>query len=121
MPRMVYLLGVGILLVSVAFLLTDAMVPRPSAGVSEAAVRRVKAGMTLKEVEAILGGPGRPLPIMEGSNRPITAYRWDGANGVAVVIFDLTTDPPEEVARSAIFEQVPEPGPLPRLRAWLGR
>jgi hypothetical protein len=57
MSGRVYLLGVGLALVGLAFAVTDwALSLRP--GVTEANVRRLREGMTLAEVEAILGGPG---------------------------------------------------------------
>ena len=55
MSRLVYLLGVGIALVAGAFLLTDALLWRP--GATEANARRIREGMTLGEVEAIMGRP----------------------------------------------------------------
>ncbi len=54
MSRFIYLLGLGLALIGLAFAVTDwAMGPCP--GVTEASVRRIKPGMTLLEVEAILG------------------------------------------------------------------
>src|SRR5262245_55803841 len=56
MPRLVYLSGVGLLLLAGAFLLTDrALSLWP--GVTEANVRRVRPGMTSHQVEALLGRP----------------------------------------------------------------
>jgi hypothetical protein len=51
--RGVYLLGVGLALVALAFALTDALLWRP--GVTEANVRRIRPGMKRTEVEAVLG------------------------------------------------------------------
>ena len=45
MPRGVYLLGVGLALVALAFVLTDALLWRP--GITEAHVRLIREGMTL--------------------------------------------------------------------------
>ena len=60
MSRRVYLLGVGLALVALALAFTDwALSLRP--GVTEVNVRRVKPGMTLAEVEAVLGPP-HPTP-----------------------------------------------------------
>src|SRR5262245_51808512 len=80
MPRLVYLTGVGIGLAAVAFALTYALLGPPPA-VTEANVRRIKPGMTLAEVEAILGGLGR-----EGTG-PARMRMWPGAGGYAFVYF----------------------------------
>ena len=51
MSRQVYLLGVGMLLVAGALLLTDwAVRPPPAPGVTEANVRRIREGMTLEQL-----------------------------------------------------------------------
>jgi hypothetical protein len=57
MPRTVFLLGVALFLVALAFLATDASLWRP--GVTEANMRRIRPGMTVTQAEAILGGPAR--------------------------------------------------------------
>jgi hypothetical protein len=55
MNRRVYLLGVGLALVALALAFTDwALSLRP--GITEANVRRIRVGMTLGEVGALLGG-----------------------------------------------------------------
>ncbi len=53
MPRTVFLLGVALFLMALAFLATDALLWRP--GVTEANARRIRPGMTLAQAEAILG------------------------------------------------------------------
>ena len=55
MSRRVYLLGVGLALVALAFVLTDRLLWQP--GLTEVNVKRLRPGMTLAEVEALLGGP----------------------------------------------------------------
>src|SRR5262245_54574584 len=57
MPRIVYLLGVGIGLVVIAFALTCRLLGA-APGVPEANARLLRVGMPLQEVEALLGGPG---------------------------------------------------------------
>src|SRR5262245_28274950 len=58
MNRQVYLLGVGLSLVALAFVATDAALgPRP--GVTKANFERIRVGMTLEEVQAVLG-PASP-------------------------------------------------------------
>jgi hypothetical protein len=54
MPRFIYLLGLGLALIGLALAVTDWVIG-PAPGVSEANVRRIKPGMTVKDVEAILG------------------------------------------------------------------
>jgi hypothetical protein len=57
MPRRVYLLGVGLVLVALALAFTDwALSLRP--GATEANLKRIQPGMTLEQAEAFLGGPG---------------------------------------------------------------
>ena len=59
MPRLVYLSGLALLLLTGAFLLThDLLGPWP--GVTEANARRIQEGMTNQQVEAILRGPPDP-------------------------------------------------------------
>ena len=55
MSRRVYLLGLGLALVALAFVVTDALLWEP--GVTEANVKRIRPGMTLEQVERLLGGP----------------------------------------------------------------
>src|SRR5262245_26558165 len=57
MPRLVYLLGVGLLLVGGALALTDVLLTPP--GVTWENVRRIRTGMTEGRVERLLGGPPR--------------------------------------------------------------
>jgi hypothetical protein len=59
LQRWVFLLGVGIMLVAGAFLLTDQLLCQP--GVTEANVRRIRQGMAVREVEVLLGGPGQDI------------------------------------------------------------
>src|SRR5262249_19238177 len=55
MPRLAYFTGLALLLVAGAFLLTDALLWEP--GVTARNARLVKPGMTLAQVERVLGGP----------------------------------------------------------------
>ena len=80
MPRGVFLLGVGLLLVAGAFLVTCAALG-PAPGVTEANVRRIRQGMALAEVESILGGRGK-IPVGYGAP---TLRMWEGDAGVALV------------------------------------
>jgi hypothetical protein len=128
MSRQTYLLGVGMLLVTGALVGTDALLWEP--GVTAANVRRIRPGMTAREVEAILGKPAvweYRDALWEGSVQPLeerhqplgrAAVCWcwlPAADGETVVSFDETgrVDGVKQCLRS-------QPSPLDRLRAWLG-
>jgi hypothetical protein len=126
MSRRVYLLGLGLSLVALAFALTDALLWRP--GATEANVRRIRPGMTLREAEAILGGPAdwdhdikRFDPTIREEYRPEERWikGWNGQQGSAAVYLDEA----DRVTR-AWWDENPDaelpPSPLARLRAWLG-
>jgi hypothetical protein len=128
MSGRVYLLGLGLALVAGAFVLTDALLWRP--GVTEASVRRVQPGMTLKEVEAMLGGPGSLKPR---SSRWIwrrkwireTSFEWAGPAGVVEVTFLRDQWFEGDVRLGSLVDEVTfarrtGANPLGRLRAWLG-
>jgi hypothetical protein len=96
MSRWVFLLGVGVMLVALAFVVTyRALGPKP--GVTEANVRRLKPGMTVREVETILGAKARVLAragdccknalAPDPSPSPWVALSW-GEDGMALVYFD---------------------------------
>jgi hypothetical protein len=90
MSGRVYLLGVGLALVALAFILTDVLIWRP--GVTEANIRRIRAGMTLREVEAMFGGPAQEEYDLAGEQgfRPCERWGklWGGEPGWAAVIFN---------------------------------
>jgi hypothetical protein len=114
MSRQVYLLGFGVTLVALAFLLTDALLWRP--GVTEANMRRVHKRMTLHEVERIFGGPAdveSMPPIRDGGH----CYAWSGKGNriIAWVHFNL-----EGRVVWTFYRTWDPPSPLARLRAWLG-
>jgi hypothetical protein len=129
MSRRVYLLGVGLALLAGAFLLTDALLWRP--GVTEANVRRIRPGMTLAEVEALLGPfildrEDTPfhravredaLQVMcHGADSGVVHWYWHGEHGHAGVAF--------LGGRVLQALWIPDPpsggGLLDRLHAWLG-
>lgn len=72
------------------------------------AASRIRAGMTLDEVEAIMGGPGRPM-------RSLAMYSWPGERCYALVSFDENGR-----VRQAGTVRHGEPTLLDRVRAWLG-
>jgi hypothetical protein len=56
MSKRVFLLGLGLTLVALALAVTDwLLTPPPTPGVTEANVKRLRLGMTLEEVESMLG------------------------------------------------------------------
>jgi hypothetical protein len=95
--------------------------PEPP-GVSEANVRQIKPGMTIPEVEAILGGRGR-FSLLNGN----AIYTWEGSGGRADVVcfcrweFRGGVIHIEDVAVvDACFQMRERADPLARLRALLG-
>jgi hypothetical protein len=129
MSRRVYLLGIALALVALGLVLTDALLWRPEA--TETNLRRIRPGMTLREVEAILGGPADrtydirrfPRHMREMYYRPGEKWTrgWAGSHGEAIVNFD-----DEDRVSSTCWDEVENtdpdstPSPLARLRTWLG-
>jgi hypothetical protein len=87
MPRVVFLLGVGMALLAVAFVLTHELLgPRP--GVTEANVRRLRDGISPEEAEAILGIRALRRRVLEVSwGRGEAGIILPGRNGEAEVWF----------------------------------
>jgi hypothetical protein len=113
MPRRVYLLGVGIALVALAFVVTDAALG-PRLGVTQANAWHVRTGMTYEQVEAILG----PTLFAFGSGNWLHAY-WADEGGQATVCFACGRVTSVHFSREGRFPRI-RPSPLGRLRAWLG-
>ena len=87
MSGRVYLLGVGLALVALALAVThERLGPWP--GVTEANVKRIKPGMTMREVEGILGGAGRERVTITEGGRDVSAFQWTGPGAVVYVLFD---------------------------------
>ena len=89
-------------------------------GVTDANARRIRVGMTLEEVEALLGGLGEAIANgseWEVRGQTVQWWRWVGSTGVVRVIVDETGRVVE--ARWRPSGKAP-PGLLARLRAWLG-
>jgi hypothetical protein len=114
MSRRAYLWAGGVALVACALLLTDRLLWEP--GPTKDNVRRIRPGMTLAEVEELLGGPAADTFEMPAD---WPAYRWQRewrAEGAAVDV-QFTAD--GRVMAAGGGKRGP-PGPLARLRAWLG-
>jgi hypothetical protein len=114
MSRRIYLLGLGLALVALALAFTDwALSLQP--GVTEANAKRIRQGMTLGEVEALLGGPASTA----GRDKCGGDWQrqWQCTRGEVHVLSG-----PDDRVRQATF--YPNPAgrlpPLARLRAWLG-
>jgi hypothetical protein len=114
MRKRVFLWLLGVALVVGALLLTDALLWQP--GLTEDNVRRIRPGLTLAEVEALLGGPAADTFEMPAD---YPAYRWqrewrEGGETVEVQFFA------DGRVKAAQGRGRPQPGPLARLRAWVG-
>jgi hypothetical protein len=79
----------GLALVALALLLTDRLLWAP--GLTEDNVRRIRPGLTLAEVEALLGGPAGDTFEMPAD---YPAYRWqrEWREGGEVVVVQFTAD-----------------------------
>jgi hypothetical protein len=84
----------GLALVVGALLLTDSLLWQP--GLTEDNVRRIRPGMTLAEVEALLGGPAADTSEMPAD---YPAYRWqrEWREGGEVVVVQFFADGDREV------------------------
>jgi hypothetical protein len=109
---------VGVALVVGALLLTDRLLWQP--GLAEDNVRRLRPGMTLAEVEALLGGPATWETDMRAEPEAAArGYRWLRhwqAEG-AVVDVQFRADGRVTAAEGG---RRTRPGPLARLRSLLG-
>jgi hypothetical protein len=126
--RRVYLLGVAVMLVGVAFRVTDRLVCPP--GVTEANVGRVRPGMTLRQAAARLGRPGEfgvsrmydpMLVTAEGNLVPRLLY-FSGVALLAVALAFLASDRliyPPGVTRENVARNTPGM-PFEQARALLG-
>jgi hypothetical protein len=114
MRRRALLWFAGLALVVGALLLTDRLLWQP--GLTEDNVRRIRPGMTLAEVEALLGGPAADTFEMPAD---YPAYRWQRewrAEGAAVDV-QFTGD---GRVTAAAGRGRPRSGILARVRSWLG-
>ena len=95
-------------------LLTDRLLWAP--GLTEDNVRRLRPGMTLADVEALLGGPAADT-FETPADFP--AYRWqrEWREGGADDVVQFTAG--GTVLAAAGWGR-PQPGPLARWRRWLG-
>src|SRR5262245_4363780 len=114
MRRCAYLWLAGLALIVGALFLTDRLLWE--AGLTEDNVRRLRPGMTLAEVEGLLGGPAADSFEMPAD---YPAFRWqrewrEGGDSVVVQFFADGT------VMAAGGGRRSRPGPLARLRSLLG-
>jgi hypothetical protein len=128
MSRRVYLLGVGLALLALAFVVTD-RVFGPPPGITEVNARRLRWGMTLAQVEAIFGCPANGriefTPILrggaawEGREEPDPTLgwvrEWDGRGGTATVFFYR-----DNRVHRVQFDSSAQSAVMEHFRAWLG-
>jgi hypothetical protein len=108
---------VGLALVALGLAVTDwALSLGP--GLTAANVRRIRPGMTLGEVEAILG---RCISDSSGG-RPswLTIREWRGPLGRGCIYFGPDDRVMETFDDTPVRIRPDNGGPLARLRAWLG-
>jgi hypothetical protein len=123
MSKRVFLLGVGLALVSLAFAFTDwALGIRP--GVTEANARRILPGMKMRDVEAILGSGGKSGGIIAHAHgrRCREEWWWEGETGCVWIEFDgrvRSYSDPSVLSVLWVPTQSPR-SPLEQLRSWLG-
>jgi hypothetical protein len=117
MRRRALLWLAGLALVVGALLLTDRLLWTP--GLTEDNVRRIRPGMTLVEVEALLGGPASwEMDMWEGQGGAELGYRWLRhwrAEGATVDV-QFRAD---GTVMAAGGGKRARSGPLARLRSWL--
>src|SRR5262245_20774469 len=87
MSRGVFLLGIGIAVIALAFAVTD-WVTRPTPGVTEANARRINAGMTPPQLEALLGRPPDGTELEDERGRRQLRGVWLGKEGNVIVAVD---------------------------------
>ena len=108
------LLLVGLELVVGALLLTDHLLWQP--GLTEENVRRLRPGMTLAEVEALLGGPAADTFEMP-ADYPASRWQREWREGGESVVVQFFAD--GRVMATAGRGR-PRPEILTRVRSWLG-
>jgi hypothetical protein len=126
MSRRTFLLGFGIAVVALAFAVTAAVLG-PAPGVTEANARRIRPGMKLREVEAILGARG--LGMTDGTASTLfrpEPYLWAGPQARVLVVFtygepaEADWHEPRVAANGVTFNRTGSLNLLSRLRSWLG-
>jgi hypothetical protein len=115
--RQILWIGGAVVLVALAFLLTDQLLT-PSPGVTKANVRRIRAGMTLQEVEAIFGEPVTVVQHGGFTHKRTTGLWLTGAVHVMLLFNDEMRV--ETVLDVRSTREPTERNFLERLWSWLG-
>ena len=100
--------------------LTVAWLSWPRTAITRENAERIQPGMTLAEVEAILGGPARDEGPEQRSLVSIQSVRPDREWNSAQVSVWVFLDVEGRVRECRAIPVPPAPGPLERLRRWLG-
>jgi hypothetical protein len=131
MSGRVYLLGVGVMLVALAFVVCDHLLRDP---ISPGTYRRILSCVTAEEVQTVIGlpseaefgvAPREKLTLVEGGADNIGRFgnrlwlrSWRGRDWLITVYVDKRgVVVSRELCRITRPEQ---PGPLSRLCAWIG-
>jgi len=118
MSRRALLWLAGVTLVALALLLTDRLLWQP--GLTEENVRRIRPGMTLAEVETLLGGPATwELDMRDEQGAAALGYRWLRHWEAEGAVVDVEFFADGRVMAAGGGRRTP-PGPLARLCTWLG-
>jgi hypothetical protein len=107
-------------LVSVATIAVGVWLSWPRTAITRENAERIQPGMTLAEVEAILGGPARDEGPEQRSAVSIQSVRPDREWNSAQVSVWVFLDVEGRVRECRAIPVPPAPGPLERLRRWLG-
>jgi len=135
MSKQVFLLGIGLALVALAFAVTDRALRIPRDAWRWESARRIREGMTRAEVERALGPPGNSrkwrldrdreaqhhvdvsLTAIDLTHNRMVIETWEFDGGTLVVSFWDNNGP---VVWAQLVPDPPEPRAFEGLRDWLG-
>jgi hypothetical protein len=119
--------GVALTVVGLGFGVTVRLLGPEPPGVNETSVKLIKTGMTMKQVEGVLGGPGQWQLTESSAGTTDVFYRWHELDGEATVVFTILTwsengQPLTENqgVTSASYQRHQPTSPLTCLRSLLG-
>jgi hypothetical protein len=116
MSRRVYLLGVAVAMVAVAFAATEAALEPRASGVTRANARRLQPEMSRAEVERILGGLVEESEVDGAWSSRINA--WQGTEGTAYVWIGHPHCPSGVTGAAGSCDGSPSPpGPTRQIRS----
>jgi hypothetical protein len=119
MSRRTYILCmIGAALVLATFWLTNRLLWQP--GLTEENIRNSRPGMTLEEVEALLGGPATwEVDMRDEQGGAAMGYRWLRHWKVEGAVVDMQFFADGTVMFAGSRGR-PQPGILARVRTWVG-